>query len=79
MNAADSNLFLVIAQTETNDRQSEKKDSLTMFIVDGAAAGVKVHKKDKTIGVSNLFQAKVTFDDVILKNGKHGECVNTLY
>lgn len=76
MNAADSNLFLVIAQTETNDWQSEKKDSLTVFIVDGSLPGIKVQKRDKTIGISNLFQASVTFNDVILGNGKKEECAN---
>lgn len=70
VNAADANLFLVIAETAISDRKGDKKNAFTVFVVDGALPGVKVHSKDTTIGHRNLFQASVTFEDVILSNGK---------
>lgn len=69
-NAADANLFLVTARTEISDRKGDMKDTLTVFIVDSKLPGVKVHKKDKTIGHPNLYQSSVSFDDVKLSKGK---------
>lgn len=67
-NAANANLFIVIAQTQTSNRLGDMKSSLTIFLVDRSMPGVNVHENDHTIGFTN--QAKVTFDDVILPGGK---------
>lgn len=71
VNAELANTFLVLAQTRTDDRLGDKRDTLTVFIVDRNAPGVKVQQKHKSIGHRDLFLANVTFDDVILQNGTH--------
>lgn len=69
INAADSNLFLVTAQTATNDRKGDRKNAVTMFLVDSTLLGIKILRKNETIGCTNLYQATVKFDDVILPKG----------
>lgn len=69
INAADANLFLVIAKTQTSDRKGDMKNTLSVFIVDGSLPGIEIHEKDKTIGCPSLYQAAVSFKDVILSNG----------
>lgn len=70
VNAADSNLFLVAAQTETNDRKGDKKNALSIFLVNSTLPGVKIQRKNKTIGRTNLCQATIKFDDVTLSKGR---------
>lgn len=43
-------------------------NSLTIFLVDSSWPGVSVEKNDQTIG--NLNQAKITFRDVLVPDGK---------
>lgn len=69
VNAADSKLFLVTAQTETNDRKGDKKNALSMFLVDSTLPGIKIQSKNETIGRTNLYQATIKFDNVILTKG----------
>lgn len=69
VNASDSNLYLVTAQTEMNDRKGDKKNALTVFLVDGTLPGIKIQSKNKTIGRTNLYQATIKFDGVILSKG----------
>lgn len=68
VNAAKSNLFLVSAVVP----QTSKEDSLSIFLVDGSVSGVSVHKKDITLGHTDVYQSDVSFTDVILPEG---ECV----
>lgn len=65
LNAAKANLFLVTALVP----QSSKMDSRTVFLVDGSLDGVTVHKKDITLGHTELYQADVSFKDVFLSEG----------
>lgn len=67
VNAAKSNIFLVTAFVP----QSSKSNTLSVFIVDGNLAGVEVHKKDNTIGHTDLYQASVSFKNVTLLEGLH--------
>lgn len=64
-NAAKSNLFLVSAIVP----QSSKADSFSIFLVDSNLAGVSVHKKDLTIGYTNVYQSDVSFTDVNISEG----------
>lgn len=66
VNAAKSNLFLVSAKVP----QSSKDDAMSIFLVDGNMAGVSVHKKDLTLGHTNVYQSDVSFSDVILPEGE---------
>lgn len=65
VNAAKSNLFMVLAQVP----QSSKTDSLAIFLVDSSLPGVSVHKKDDTIGLKHLYQSEISFKDVHLSAG----------
>lgn len=65
LNAAKSNLFLVSSHVP----QSSSHDSLTVFLVDASAPGVSVHKKDETIGHTDLYQSDVSFKDVYVSSG----------
>lgn len=65
INASNSNLFLVTALVP----QSNKEDSLSIFLVDGDLPGVSVHKKDVTLGHTDLYQSSVSFKDVQLPEG----------
>lgn len=65
VNAGKANLFLVSAHLP----QSNKTDTLTIFLVDTNSPGVTVHKKDKTIGHRDLYQAEVSFTDAYLSSG----------
>lgn len=67
-NSAKANLFLVSAHVP----QSSSHDSLTIFVVDASAKGVSVHKKDDTIGHTDLYQSDVSFKDVYLSSGLFG-------
>lgn len=69
-NAPNANLFLVLAQTIVSDRQGDMKDSLTLFLVDKSMPGIEIHKEDKTIGLNNALQSKVTFNDIVIPKGK---------
>lgn len=69
VNAADANLFLVTAQTQTSDRKGDRKNSSTVFLVDGTLPGIEIHGQNKGIGRTNLYQASVKFNDVILSKG----------
>lgn len=66
VNAAKANLFMVSA----NVPQSKQTDSLSIFLVDANLPGISVHKKDNTIGHTDLYQADVSFKDVYLTPGK---------
>lgn len=59
---------MVIAQTQTSNRQGDLKESMTAFLVDSKLPGVKIHKNDSTIGP--MKEAKITFTDVIISDGK---------
>lgn len=65
VNAAKANLFMVSAYVP----QSQESDSLSIFLVDASLPGVSVHKKDITIGHTDLYQANVSFNDVHLTSG----------
>lgn len=62
-------MYLVTAQTETNDRKGDKKNALSVFLVDGTLPGIKIQNRNKTIGRTNIYQATIKFDDVILSKG----------
>lgn len=66
VNAAKSNLFLVSAMVP----QSGKKDSMSIFLVDGNLSGVSVHEKDITLGHTDVYQSDVSFDDVNIPERK---------
>lgn len=66
LNSAKADLFLVSAQVP----QSSSHDSMTIFLVDANTQGVSVHKKDQTMGHTNLYQSDVSFKDVYLSPGK---------
>lgn len=70
MNAAKSNLFLVLAETKTSDRKGDLNSTQSIFIVDASLPGVTVHEKDNTIGNNKIYQAKVSFKDVCIPSGK---------
>lgn len=70
VNAAKSNVFLVSAMVP----QSNKEDSLSIFLVDGNTSGVSVHKRDITLGHTDVYQSDVTFSDVILPEGMTNIC-----
>lgn len=53
-----------------NDRQGDIKDSLTLFLVDKSMPGIEIHEEDKTIGLTNMYQSKVTFNNVLISKGK---------
>lgn len=65
VNAAKSNLLMVSA----NVPQSKQTDTMSIFLVDANLPGVSVHKKDNTIGHTDLYQADVSFKDVYLTPG----------
>lgn len=65
VNAAKANLLMVSAYVP----QSQEPDSLSVFLVDASLPGVSVHKKDNTIGHTDLYQADVSFKDVHLTSG----------
>lgn len=65
MNAAKANFLMVSAYVP----QSQEPDSLSIFLVDASLPGVSVHKKDNTIGHTDLYQADVSFKDVYLSSG----------
>lgn len=64
-NAAKSNLLLVSAMVP----QSDKPDSLSIFLVDMDLIGISVHEKDTTIGYTDVYQSDVSFSDVTLPEG----------
>lgn len=65
VNTAKANLLMVSAYVP----QSQEPDSLSIFLVDANLPGVSVHKKDNTIGHTDLYQADVSFKDVYLTSG----------
>lgn len=65
VNAAKSKLFIVSAMVP----QSGKEDSLSIFLVDGDLPGVTVHKRDITLGHTDVYQSDVSFVDVNLPEG----------
>lgn len=65
INPVKANLFLVTA----NVPQSTKSDNKSVFLVDATLPGVSVHKKDSTIGHTDLYQADISFKDVYLTPG----------
>lgn len=65
VNSAKSNLFLISAMVP----QSDKEDSLSIFLVDSDLPGVTIHKKDSTIGHTDVYQSDVSFVDVKLPKG----------
>ena len=65
VNAAKSNLFIVSAMVP----QSGNEDSLSIFLVDGNMPGVSIHKKDITLGHTDVYQSDVSFTDVDLPEG----------
>lgn len=65
INPAKLNLFMVSAQVP----QRKQTDSLSIFLVDGSLPGVSIHRKDNTIGHTDLYQADVSFKDVYLESG----------
>lgn len=69
MNAARSNLMLVLAETKTTDRAGDLNSTQSVFIVDTSLPGVTIHKKDATIGNNKMYQAKVSFKDVYVPSG----------
>lgn len=71
VNAAKSSLFIVSAMVP----QSGKEDSLSIFLVDGDLSGVSVHKKDITLGHTDVYQSDVSFEDVTLPEGKTNICL----
>ncbi|XP_055313012.1 complex I assembly factor ACAD9, mitochondrial-like [Sitodiplosis mosellana] len=66
INGDGANLFMVLAQTQISDRLGDKKNALSIFLVDSSLPGVKIHKQDKKIGLTDTNQNKVTFKDVIV-------------
>lgn len=56
-----------MAKTQVTDRQGDRANTLTIFLVDSSSPGLKVHENDDTIGYAN--QAKVTFRDVLIPDG----------
>lgn len=66
VNAANANLFLVSASVP----QSGKDDSLSIFLVDSSLPGVSIHKKDITLGHTDVYQSDVAFVDVHLTEGE---------
>lgn len=69
MNAAKSNLMMVLVETKTADRAGDLNNTQSIFIVDTSLKGVTVHKKDDTIGHNKMYQAKVSFKDVYVPSG----------
>lgn len=69
VNAAKSNLMLVLAETKTTDRSGDLNSTQSIFIVDTSLTGVTVHKKDDTIGHNKMYQAKVSLKDVYVPSG----------
>lgn len=57
-----------MAQTKINDRQGDKRNALTIFIVDKTLDGIKIHSKSNIIGLSNANYTNVTFNNVLLSN-----------
>lgn len=70
VNAANANLFLVTAQTEVSDRKGDKKNAFSIFLVDSNLPGIRRHGKIRTIGRTNLYQASIRLEDVILSKGE---------
>lgn len=69
INAAKSNLMLVLAETRTKDRAGDLNSTQSIFIVETSTKGVTVHNKDDTIGHNKTYQAKVSFKDVYVPTG----------
>lgn len=70
VNSANSQLYMVFAQTRTADMLGEMNDSMTVFLVDANAPGVTVSPRDETIGSQHVYQSSVTFNNVRVKSGK---------
>lgn len=66
INAPNANLFLVFAQTLSADRLGDLHDSVTAFLVERSASGVKVAERETTVGTCGVPQASVELDNVVL-------------
>lgn len=69
INSINSQLFLVYAQTRTNDMLGEMNDSTSAFLVDANTPGITIDKRDETIGSQYVYQSTVHFDNVRVKSG----------
>lgn len=66
VNAPNANLFVVFAQTWSADRLGEPSDTVTAFLVDRTAHGVRVMEREATVGTVGVPQSSVRLDNVVL-------------
>lgn len=80
INGDKAGYFLVLASTNTFEQINAQDATITAFLVDGSASGVKRLSPDATLGLSDVSQVTVSFqnvevpsENIIGKEGNGGE------
>lgn len=68
VNAPNASLFVVFAQTLSADRCGDLCDSVTAFLVEKSASGVKLLERDGTVGTTGVPQSSIQLEKVVLGN-----------
>lgn len=63
-NGENASLFVVFAQSMMSDRLGDKKDTVSVFLVEKSMAGVSVTERDATIGCDGVPQCGLILDKV---------------
>lgn len=69
-NAENANLFVVFVQTCSPDKLGDKKNTVSVFIVEKSTAGVSIGERESTIGCSGVQQSPILLTNVTLNLGK---------
>lgn len=59
-----SSLFIVFASTETVDKIGDFKNTVTAFLVEGSSPGIKIQEVQKSFGLTDVKQCRVSFENV---------------
>lgn len=66
INAPNASLFVVFAQTLSPDKCGDLCDSVTAFLVERSASGLKVLERDGTVGTTGVPQSSLQLDNVLV-------------